>query len=657
MSLSLEELGAIKVTSVSKKSESLNQVPAAVSVITGDDLRRSGVLSLSEALRLAPGVQVARVDMAQTAVSVRGFNDTYSQKLLVLMDGRSVYTPLFSGVYWQAQDAILEDIDRIEVIRGPGGSIWGANAVNGVINIVSKAARETQGLLLAGGGGSDRLALAGLRYGVQLGEKTFFRLYGKYDDWDDSQLVTGGDANDAWWKGQGGFRLDWEPSATDRFTLQGDVFGLRANQTSPQLALPNFMQPPPATGYNYARASHWDQSGGNLLGRWTHEFSEESDLSVQTYYDRGRLDLAFADETRNTFDVDVRHRFQLGGRNEIVWGGGYRLSDSVNVDSVELKLAERIRSDQIFNVFVQDEVKLVPDRLRLTLGTKLEHNDYTGFEVEPGARLAWTPTDRQTLWASVARAVRTPSQIEHDASIRLGVLPPNPPFSPLPTLVSVDGNPDFRSETLIAYELGYRVQVGPKLTVDVATFLNDYDELRSTDTVVDLTQVPNFVQARNVFHNQGGGKTYGGELSATWQAADWWRLHGQFSLIKADLHAAPNSLTGLAVAPNLSSPTYQASLRSSMDLGRQVELDAWVRYADSFVAIGAAVPGLASLNPDIPSYVTFDLRLAWRPTKALELALVGQNLAGSHREFNPTFISTAITEVGRSVYGKLTWRF
>ena len=645
------------MTSVSKKSERLDQVPAAVSVITGDDLRRSGVLTLSEALRLAPGVQVGRVDSAQTAVSVRGFNDPYSQKLLVLMDGRSIYTPLFSGVFWQAQDTMIEDVDRIEVIRGPGGTVWGANAVNGVVNIVSKPARETQGILLSGGGGSEHLALAGVRYGAQLGEKTFFRLYGKYDDWNNSQLVSGGDANDEWSKGQGGFRLDWEPSSSDRFTLQGDVFGLRADQTSPQIVLPNFLLPPPTTGYNFTKASHWDQSGGNLLGRWTHQFSEESDLSVQTYYDRSRLDTAFVDETRDTFDLDLRHRFQLGGRNEIVWGGGYRLTDSALTDSVAVNLSRKSRADQIANAFVQDEIKLVPDRLRLTLGTKVEHNDYTGFEFEPGGRLAWTPTDKQTVWASVARAVRTPSQVEHDASIILGVLPPNLPFNPLPTVVSVDGNRDFKSETLIAYELGYRIQAHQRLTFDLAVFLNDYDDLRGTDTTVDPSNAPSYVQARNSFNNHAAGRTYGGELAATFQANDWWRLHAQFSVIEADLHEPANSLTGARSTPDISSPNYQASLRSSMDLGKQVELDAWLRYSDGFTSLGASVPGLSSVNANIPSYVTFDLRLAWHPIKNLELALVGQNLAGSQREFNPTFVSTAVTEVSRSIYGKLTWKF
>ena len=551
----------------------------------------------------------------------------------------------------------MEDLDRIEVIRGPGGTVWGANAVNGVINIVSKPARETQGFLLSGGGGSDHLGLAGVRYGASLGTNTFFRLYGKYDDWDNSHLVDGGNANDGWWKGQGGFRLDWEPTSADRLTIQGDAFGLSADQTSPQLTLPSFGVPPPPTGYNSVTESHWNQRGGNALGRWTHQFSEESDLSVQAYFDRQRLRMALVNENRDTFDLDLRHRIELGDRNEIVSGGGYRLSDAEATGGTEVSLSRDSRSDQVFNFFAQDEIKLLPDRLRLTIGSKVEHNDYTGFEVEPGTRLSWTPTSKQTVWAAVARAVRTPSQFEYDATVRLAALPASPMTGPLPTVISVTGNPDLQSETLIAYELGYRIQAHPRLTLDGAIFLNEYDDLRSTETTVDMSQVPSYVQSLSVFNNRAGGRTYGGELAATWQASDWWRLHAQFSAIESDLHQPPNNLTSTRNEPEFSTPNYQASLRSSMDLGKYFELDAWLRYAANLTSATANVPGLSTVDQSIPSYVTVDVRIGWHPTKDLEISLVGQNLAGSHREFNPTFISTQVTEVSPSVYGKVTWRF
>lgn len=658
VAMSLEDLGAIKVTSVSKKAEPLNGVAAAVSVITGDDIRRSGALTLPEALRLAPGVQVASANSHQSAVSVRGFNDIFSQKLLVLMDGRSIYTPLFAGTFWQAQSPLLEDVDRIEVIRGPGGSVWGANAVNGVINIVSKPARETQGVLLLGGGGTDPIALAGVRYGAQLGTNVFFRVYGKYNDWNHSQLVTGGAANDAWWQSQAGFRLDWEPTGADQFTVQGDLFGLQANTQVPQIVLPVFGQPPPPSGYNYVQNTHFNQQGGNLLGRWTHAFSAESDFSAQVYYDRGHFDFPLATETRDTYDLDLRHRFQWGERQEIVWGGGYRLSDSRLTDSTELTLSRKSRSDQVFNVFGQDEIQLVPDRLRLTLGTKLEHNDYTGLEFEPGTRLAWTPTEKQTVWASIARAVRTPSQIESDGTFNLAVLPANPRASPFPTLVSVLGNSDYGSETLIAYELGYRIQAHRRLTLDVVGFVNDYEGLRSASQRVNTAPAPNYIQMQSVMDNRAKGMTYGGEFVTTWQPEDWWRLQGQLSLLQSDLETPPNLLTGeRRPLVGFASPEYQVLVRSSMELGRHVDFDLALRYVSELDSAGARIPGQPMSGSAIPGYVTFDVRLAWRPVRNFEISVVGQNLAGSHREFNPTFMSSQYTEITPSAYVKLTFKF
>jgi len=657
MNLSLEELGSVKVTSVSKKAERLDHAPAAITVITSEEMRRAGVLTLPDALRLAPGVQVGRVDASQSAVSIRGFNDTYSQKLLVLMDGRSIYSQLFSGVFWQSQDYLLADLDRIEVVRGPGGTLWGANAVNGVINIVSKPASETQGLLLTAGGGTDQSVLGGVRYGVQLAEHTFFRLYGKYDSWENSDLVGGGEAFDARWKAQSGFRLDSDPSETDHFTLQGDLVGLQADQLAPQITLPVFLRPPPPGGYNSVRQARWDQTEGNLLGRWTHQFSEESEFTLQAYYHRSRVDMSLLDETRDTYDVDLRHRFQLGARNEIVWGGGYRLTTPQMTQGREFTLSRLSRADEIFNAFVQDELTVVPERLRMALGSKIEHNDYTGFEVEPGARLAWTPTERQTLWGSVARAVRTPSQFEHDASGRLGVALAPPPLPPVQVVVSAAGSTAFDSEVLLAYELGYRVKLSELIALEATGFLNDYDRLRSFTPSADLTSLPNYAGMINRAGNGAGGRTYGGEFSVTFQAADWWRLQGHCSVLKADLNGPVNPLTNLPEAPFISAPEFQASLRSSMDLGRQVQFDCWLRHAGKLSIAGGSFSGLVDRGAIIPSYVTFDVRLAWRPTPNLEISLVGQNLAGSHREFIPTFVTASITEVRPSVYGRVTLSF
>ncbi|HEU5070316.1 MAG TPA: TonB-dependent receptor [Verrucomicrobiae bacterium] len=646
--MSLEELANVEVTTVSKKAERLSQVPAAVSVITADEIRRSGAGTLPEALRLAPGTEVAQVDSARWAVTVRGFNDLFAQKLLVMIDGRSVYTPLFSGTFWQAQDVMLEDLDRIEVVRGPGGTIWGANAVNGVINVVRKPARETQGLLLTGGGGSQHTAAAGVRYGVQLAEHTFLRVYGKYDAWDNLQAPDGSDANDAWWKEQGGFRLDWEPTEQNRFTVQGDLLGLEQDQTVPQVSV----TPP----YNTSLDSKLKQQDGNVLGRWTHTFTDDSDLAVQTYFERSHIDMSLVGENRNTYDFDARHRFHPAAAHEIVWGGGYRLSASELRGGPNVSFDRTSRADQVFNLFAQDEITLAPDRLRLTVGSKVEHNDYTGFEYEPGIRLAWTPDARQTLWASVARAVRTPSQIENDGRINLATVPPNPPGAPLPTLVSVMGNPDFQSEKLVACELGYRWQPQPRVSLDAAAFVNFYDDLRSSSTELDFSQ-PGYAQALSLIDNRGDGTTYGTELTASWQATDWWRLQTLFTFITGDFEMPNNEVTGAPIHSGFASPRYQASLRSSIDVTKNVEFDTWLRYVDEVKGAGAEMPGLTPEARRIPAYVTFDVRVAWRPSEHVELSVGGQNLAGFHREFIPTYVSTQRTEVGPGIFGKITLRF
>ncbi len=657
--LSVEELLEIKVTSASKKSEPLSGTGAAVTVITGDDIRHSGARALPDVLRMAPGIQVGRVDSHQWAVSARGFNDTFAQSLLVLMDGRSVYTPLFSGTLWAAQDTVLEDLDRIEVIRGPGGTLWGANAVNGVINIVTKTADETQGWLFDGGGGMQPEGFTSVRYGGRLGESTYFRIYGKYDLWDDLDQVGGAPGHDGWWKGQGGLRLDSRPTETDLITFQGDGFGLRGDGMFSSMVRPQFQVPPPATGYASARPGSWEQDGGNVVGRWTHEFSDDSELATQLYYDRSRFDTPLVSEIRNTYDLDLRYRFLLAERQEIVVGGGMRSSDSRLEDSPELVLTRHSRSDQTGNLFAQDEITLLPDRLKVTVGSKVEHNDYTGFEFEPGGRLTWTPLDRHTFWGSVSRAVRVPTQIEHDSRVNLTVLPASPPVVPLPAIVALQGDPSFRSGNVVAYELGYRVQPAPGLSIDAAMFINHYDDLRASRGYVDFSAAPNYLQGIGVIDNGAWGKTYGWELAVTWQAATWWRLHAQYTFLEADLETRPDPLSQLpTLRSSISSPSHQAGLRSNMVLVRDLELDLWLRYVGELDKAGAKIPGLSIAGSSIPDYATLDVRLAWRARPNLELSVVGQNLLETaHREFNPTFISTQFSEVGRTAYGRVTWHF
>ncbi|HVR99809.1 MAG TPA: TonB-dependent receptor [Thermoanaerobaculia bacterium] len=604
--LSLEELMEIDVTSVSRRSERFSGVPAALTVLTADEIRRSGANSLPEVLRLATGLHVARADGRTWAISARGFNITTANKLLVLIDGRTVYTPLFSGVFWDVQDTLLDDIERIEIIRGPGATLWGANAVNGVINIITRSAGTTQGGLAIAGGGTEERAFGGVRYGAPLGERGHYRAYAKYSDRDALQRASGADARDPMWLGQGGFRSDWRGSDADTFTLQGDAYTGRSGE---------------------AIRDDSDVDGSNLLGRWSRAFSDTSNMELQVYWDRTHRHIpGLFEEHLDTWDLDFQHSLRLAGRHDVVWGFGYRLMrDRVGNGSVVAFLPPR-RTMELGSVFAQDEIELVADRLRLTVGSKLEYNDSTGLEVQPNVRLSWTPDERRTLWGAVSRAVRTPTRIDEDFVV----------YS-VEGDIFTQGSRDFDSEKLLAYELGFRSQLRPDLSLDVATFYNVYDDLRSQE------QAPGGGPPITLANNLEG-ETYGVELRSYWQATPRWRWHASYVYLEKDLRVLPGSTDVTGGKGEGNDPRHRASLRSSLDLADGVELDGWLRYVDELPF------------PEVPSYLELDLRLGWRPTEDLELALVGQNLLHeSHPEFGvPTPIRP---EVERGVYGKATWRF
>ena len=632
--MSLEQLLNLEVTSVSRRSEKLSSAPAAIHVITGDEIRRVGATSIPEALRLSPGLAVARVDSHNWAVASRGFNDQFANKLLVLMDGRSSYTPLFSGVYWDVQDTMLEDIDRIEVVRGPGATLWGANAVNGVISVVTRSARDTQGTLVSTGGGTEESAFAAGRYGGQLSDHGFYRVYGKYAGHDSSVLPDGSGANDRWQMGRGGFRYDWEPPQRDRLTVQGDVYGGQLDQTVSQpVATPPFVrlvdQP----------VSLW---GGNVLARWTRTFSPDSELNVQTFYDVTRREASYLDETRHTFDLDIQHRFGLGRRNEFIWGAGYRLSHDELRDSYFTGFDPLSRTMQSVSAFVQDDLTLVRERLRFIFGSKFEHSEFTGFEYQPSGRLVWTPSEHQTIWGSVSRAVRTPSRAENDILLS-GVQAGTPSF------FTALGNSAFRSEELTAFEVGWRMQPHRRVSLDVATFYNLYDGLRTSETF-SVAPDPNLpgspLRATSLVDNKSYGETYGVELAATWQPADWWRLSAAYTFLNLEIHRRHSSNDGTGEADEGKSPHHQVVLRSSWDLPGRVQFDLTGRYVDNLRELG------------VSSYVSLDARVAWAPTKHWEISVVGQNLLDDrHSEFAPSIIPTQRTEVQRGVYGKVTFRF
>jgi iron complex outermembrane receptor protein len=628
-SLSLEELMNVEVTSVSKRPEKLFEAAAAIYVITREDIHRSGVTSIPEALRMAPGLEVGRVDAHNWAITSRGFNDVYANKLQVNIDGRSVYTPLFSGVFWDVQNMFLDDIERIEIIRGPGATLWGANAVNGVINVITRTAKETQGVLIQAGGGTEERAFGGVRYGGQLGANAHYRVYGQYFNRDDSVQPSGARANDGWWMGHGGVRLDWDPSESDLLTFQGDAYSGRVNQT--------FVVTSPTTPGGQSVETEYVVEGGNALGRWTHAFSEDSALQLQLYYDGTRRRTAIFQEVRDTVDLDVQQRFALGQRHQFVTGLGYRLSGDDVVNAYPLSFDPDSRTTQLLSAFLQDEITLVDELLRLTLGSKFEHNDFTGFEFQPGARLLWTPHVRHTAWASVSRAVRTPSRAEDDVVI-------NQP-GPVPgSVLSIRGDRGFDSEKLIAYEAGYRLQAHARASLSVAAFYNDYDDLRTREAGPVIPGIPLVIPV--VVANNLKGETYGLELGPLWQVTDWWRLQATYSTLWMNLHRKPGSNDTNSEGAEGRSPHHQATLRSTMDLPGHWTLDGSLRYVDK----------LPNLN--IPSYVTLDFRVAWRPIEWLEISVVGQNLLeDQHAEFAPSLIRTQPTEIERSVYGQVSLRF
>ncbi len=638
--LNIEDLMNVQVTTVSKKAQPLSDASAAIFVISNEDIKRSGVTNVPDALRMAPGLDVARIDANKWAVSSRGFNGRFANKLLVLIDGRSIYTQSFSGVYWENQDVMLEDVDRIEVIRGPGATLWGANAVNGVINIITKHTADTQGGLISAGGGNKELGFGSFRYGAQLGEDTTGRAYVKGFLRDEFNKPSGADAGDGWDKVQGGFRIDSLWSDRDSVTFQGDIYHSNINQDLNLASL----QGPAFTEFidDTTRAY-----GGNVVGRIHHIFSNTSDSTLQFYYDVYSRKEGFDHETRNTFDIDFQNRFELNDWNEIIWGLGYRYTRSDNkLTRPETFIVDPLkRGDPLYSAFLQNELALIENTLWLTLGSKFEHNNYTGFEVQPTARIMWAPHRSHRVWAAISRAVRTPSAIDSDLRLLAGVEPANSAANPtpFPVAVTVNGNKNGKAEVLLAYELGYRFTVSNALSLDAAAFYNDYDRLRSFE--MGFPSIIGAAISQPIFANNGSeGETYGFETTASWTMLDWWRWDLSYSLIETELES--NELFKEAV-----SPEQKVSLRSSINPWNTVNLDLWLRYIDSNSTFNIQSPVV------IDSYVTLDMRLGWKPVKDIELSVTGQNLLdGSHLEsVSETFLG--YTEIPRGVYGKIAWKF
>lgn len=632
--LSLEQLGQVEVTTASKEPEEVWKTPAAVYVITQEDIRRSGATSIPEALQLAPGVEVARVDSDHWSVAIRGFGAVLGSKLLVLIDGRSVYTPLFAGVYWQVQATPLEDIERIEVIRGPGGTIWGANAVDGVINIITKRSNDTHGSMVSMGGGSVDQGTASVRYGGGNGRGFNYRVYGMGFTVG-PQFHSDGRNFDDWRMGQAGFRTDWDRGPRDTFTFQGDIYREIAGETT-QFAL--YSPPSQLTVDGNA-----ELTGGNLLGRWKRVLSERSDFQVQAYFDRTNHFEPEFGETRDTFDVDFLHHLTLPWQQKFLWGLGARVSPSNVVQTVATTdFLPHHMTDQIYSGFVQDEIPLFSKRLLLTLGSKLEHNNYTGFEVQPSVRLLWNRTSRQSFWASVTRAVRTPSRLDEDITINFFATD-----TPLPIYLRASGNRQFQSEKLIAYEAGYRTLLSSHFYVDLALFYNDYDDLYSFQVgapFLELSPPPPHAIIPVLTSNGIRGAAMGFEVAPDWKPVSWWELKTSYSYLNMHLENKPGSNDPSTIPGDEgSTPRHQVVIQSRVNLPKKLEFDQTYRYVSSLPA------------QLVRSYQTADVRVGWHLTRQMELSVGGRNLLQPHyAQFGGE--PGGPVEIKRSVYAKLIWR-
>lgn len=606
--LSIEDLMSLEVVSVSRHAEKMSESASAIRVVTGEEIRRAGAATLPQGLRLASNLHMSQFSSSFWTVGSRGFNasGSTSNKLLVMIDGRTVYSPLVSGTYWDQRDVFLPDVDRIEVVSGPGGSAWGANAVNGVINIVSKTAAETQGGLLYAGAGIEERALAGFRYGGAIG-RGHYRVYAKHLDYDGTIRPTGADARNRWVFSQTGFRFDTPVFAQGDLTVLGDFYT-------------GWIQQP--------ASSRGEYDGGDLQLRWRVPINPDSNVTAQAFYDSARRGAPTTVADRiDTLDLDLQHEWRFGvGRHRLVWGAGHRQSrDSVRNLATQAIIPARFTHELSWG-FVHGETTLIPDRLRLLAGARLEHNNYSGSDFQPNVRLAWFPSSRQTIWAAVSRAVRTPSRFDRDIFV-----PAQPPFQ-------AAGGPTFRSEKLLAYELGWKAQITEHASLNVSGYVNHYDGLRTLEQPAPLT-----------FANGLDARTYGTEVFLRHAVSEQLTWSLGYTLFKSDFRLKSWSRDFNNGQVEIADPKHQAQLRVALDLPKGWEFDVGTRYV-------AAVPTLAArVVSFIPAYVEMDARLAWTHASGWEIALIGTNLLDrAHPEIGPV---NNRREIERSVHARVTWRF
>jgi iron complex outermembrane receptor protein len=621
--LSLEELANVQVSTVSRRGESKSQTPAAIAVVTAEDLSRAGATALADALGLAPGVTLARADSSGWAAGIRGFTGRLARAQLVLIDGRSVYDPLFAGTYWEVQDTLLEDVEHIEVVRGPGGTLWGANAVNGIVSVVTRSSAATTGGLVSVGVGSEEL-LGSARYGGRLGEHGSYRAYAKSSE-RDASFHPDGSAYDDWRLTQGGFRTDFALDGSRQLTVQGDLYGGRAGQRTR------------ISSYSLPYVSDVDQdarlSGGNVLARFS-----SGRFRAQSYFDgTDRQEVKFG-ERRHTFDLDLQHQSGRLGAHELVFGLGYRWSAGDSRGTETVSLVPPRRADQLFTGFAQDEIHLADDRFRLAVGAKVEHNDYTGFEVQPGIRAIWLIGPRQSLWAAATRAVRTPSRVEYDLDVTIAASPTDPVF------LRWFGSSSFQSETLDSFELGYRRELGARASLDVAAFYNRYDNLLGLEPGAPFVE-PGRLVIPVYTANALEGSSAGFETSLVLRPLSRLDVQCDYSYLSLELERRPGSQSlNTGSDEEGSTPRHQVRLRSAFSPVRELELSGAFRWLDDLPAQG------------VDAYAELDARLAYSPTSNLEISVAGRNLLHAHHaEFRGD--APTPSEIERAVLATLRVRW
>jgi iron complex outermembrane receptor protein len=631
---SLEQLLETRVTSVSKKAQKLSRTAAAVFVIGPEDIRRSGASNLPDLLRMVPGVDVAQINGSTWAITIRGFNSRYSNKVLVLVDGRSVYTPAFSGVYWDHLDLPLEDIDRIEVIRGPGASAWGANAVNGVINIITKPAAATKGGLVSATAGSEVYAADTLQYGGAAGADGAYRVFAKYGHDGGSGLRDGLPAPDGWTRVHAGFRSDWDLSRRDGLMVEGEDFSNREGAMVESSML--------GTPFNRESAARSSSGGSNLLAQWTHTLQGGSETQVWGYIDTYRRTEFGSRQEMRAVDFDFQDHLSFGSRNDVVWGGGFRSTLS-SIEGQGGSVTLPAQTDRLYSAFFQDEIR-VATGVWLTAGARLEHNSYTGFDVEPSVRLAWAPSDRHTLWTAASRSIRQPARVDTGISASIASFPLD--ANTIET-IRLYGDPDFQAEEGDDLELGYRAQVSAGLSLDLTSFLTVYRRLATLEpgTPCLLPGYPPTLEVPWNYANLASARSFGGELAMTWSVSPRWRLIPSYTFLHLRTSRDPGSVDGASLALMPMAPVQMAGARSQFNLTRRLEFDQWLTWT-------GAVAGT-----DVPGYARLDLRVGRRFGESLEISVGGQNLLRKGTAQFPDSSGYVGTEVQRSVYGKVQWAF